>query len=427
MKVMLVSVGGSTAPIIFSIRQADPDRLIFFVSKGSREKLPEILQAFAGEKPALLNHETVLTVDEQDVGESVKELLISVPIAMKKLGITDRMWPDIVDYTGGTKTMSAALVWASSKFPTHLSYVGTQYKDGRTKDGLGIVLDNRESLYIQENPWNKMSYFDLLDGMRLFNRSLFSNSFEILKAASEKTDDPEFKRILEVLADIMNALHCWDIFDHKKAAHLIVKNLQPMKDLSDTPRPYLPPLKPFFDKIQELHPFLNEITKEQLSWNSIHDLLANALRRAEIENKYEDAVARVYAAFEKLAKYQLKKTYGIDNSAASPEQIPESLRQDFMKKYLFSKIAKDKSSSECLRFPLQASFAVLKELGDPFGIRFFEREKDITAHLEARNSSILAHGCTPVDKEKFRLLFDDIMTVLKIGREELPSFPHFEI
>lgn len=52
------------------------------------------------------------------------------------------------------------------------------------------------------------------------------------------------------------------------------------------------------------------------------DLLANAVRRAEMEFKYDDAVARFYIAAEKLTKTRLQVAHDIDNSDADPDVIP---------------------------------------------------------------------------------------------------------
>ncbi len=83
------------------------------------------------------------------------------------------------------------------------------------------------------------------------------------------------------------------------------------------------------EKVEEHLSFLNEIkagNKEFL----IYDLLGSAKRCADLEKKYDDAVARLYRVLEKIAQVALEKR-GINDSDVKPEQIPEGLRDEFIR------------------------------------------------------------------------------------------------
>ena len=54
-----------------------------------------------------------------------------------------------------------------------------------------------------------------------------------------------------------------------------------------------------------------------------YDLIANARRRAEFENKYDDAVARLYRSMEAIAHYQLKSCHDINSSDVSEKLLPD--------------------------------------------------------------------------------------------------------
>lgn len=130
-KVLLVTVGGSFQPIVTSIRTLQPDRVIFLCSDGDK-----------GSKVQVIGEGTPCEVRR---GAEVVESLPNIPT---QLGLDDRFQPErdliliqnpddlsecyrlasakinalqqesanneiIADYTGGTKTMSAALVLAS--------------------------------------------------------------------------------------------------------------------------------------------------------------------------------------------------------------------------------------------------------------------------------------------------------------------------
>jgi hypothetical protein len=152
-------------------------------------------------------------------------------------------------------------------------------------------------------------------------------------------------------------------------------------------------------------------------------LLANALRRAEMEQKYEDASARCYAAIEKFGKYMLNLKFGINNNAAQPEQIPAFLREEYVSRYLFRFDENDGSVTEKLRFGLAATYKLLAALDHVLGKRYIEREKVIQNHLESRNHSILAHGIDPVSRHEFEALFDDALYLLNLDRDNIARFP----
>src|SRR6266516_658583 len=149
---LLISVGGAPGPIVYSIRRNQPECIIFFVSAASRrvvsgEILPQLLQ----DPGRLPDHEFIVTPDEQDLGLSTFVLMNEVPAALRRLNVTDVEWPQLVDYTGGTKTMSASVVWASSRYPCVMSYIGAADAGGRTREGLGTVVDGREVCILRQN------------------------------------------------------------------------------------------------------------------------------------------------------------------------------------------------------------------------------------------------------------------------------------
>ncbi len=107
----------------------------------------------------------------------------------------------------------------------------------------------------------------------------------------------------------------------------------------------------------------------------ILDVLANAMRRGEIEHRYDDAVARLYAAIEAIARYRLSDIYGIDNSGALPGQIPEDLREEYVQRYGGG------DTGDPLRFGLWPSYLLLTSLGDEVGTRFADSKQDFESLL----------------------------------------------
>ncbi|HBM15072.1 MAG TPA: TIGR02710 family CRISPR-associated protein [Lentisphaeria bacterium] len=423
MKILLISVGGNQEPVIFSIMNNKPDKIIFFVSEGTREKVTkDIIPAVFKESNQIPDFEIIKTPDEQDVGICVKTLLSSVPKAMRKLNIYDRLWPDIVDYTGGTKTLSSSLVWASAKYPCKLSYIGSKDSSGRSKDGLGIVQTGREYLLLIENPWDKIAYFEVESAMLLFNKCQYASSASILRSIVEKISDERLKVLVSSLCEVVEGYAAWDAFDHFKARRLLESNREKLTSFTDLEQILIPGLKPFIEQMIENIEFLRSLNPNKLSWPILYDLLANSARRAFIERKYEDASARCYAVIEKIAKYELQKTYGINTSNASPELLPEAIRSDYIKKYSIKQL----DGSEKIQFGAIAAYEILSVLNNTYGKRF-NSIANIRPHLTERNQSILAHGIQPMDKAKFDNLFLDALKILNISENELIKFPTFSL
>lgn len=419
---MLISVGGAPAPIIKSIEENKPQRIIFFTSQGSynsvtQDILPEI-NKIIGIIPL---HEIVVTPDFQDVGESAFSLLQNVPIALTKLG-SKLNWPEIVDYTGGTKSMSAAMVWASSRFSCQFSYIGSDAPASRTKGGLGVVVNGNEKCLIRENPWNAIAYYDVRHAVTLFNNGMYSNAVAALQSVIEKVTHPDRMRVLLLVQQIWTAYQAWDNFDHLTAIKKFNNTAQSLLDIAPQEEVLWQGITLFSEKSLECFNSLKDIitgNPNELTYGKIYDLQANALRRAELEHKYEDATARCYAAVEKYGKYVLKRKYDIDNSNCRLEQIPESLYVEYKNKYSSA------DQSDYLRFGLQATFTLLAELGNTVGTRYLELKNELEKLLALRNNSILGHGSVPINKENFNKLFNVSLQLMDIEKSELTKFPQF--
>jgi len=416
---MLLSLGGSPAPIITSILQARPASIIFFVSLGTYQDVTRtILPAIMGSLGGIPPHEIVRTPDEQDLGQSTFALLREVPAAMHKMQAAGD-WPELVDFTGGTKVMSAAVVWASSRYPCRFSYVGSNTPDARSKGGLGIVIDGNERCLITANPWNELAWFEINDAVALFNAGQYANATRQIKAVAGKVTDPVHKRLINLMGELWDAYTQWDVFNHQRAIGCFKNALIPLKDLAHQGELLIPGLTAFVEGSEECYLRLQGIMRNQrqdLSWELIHDLVANAGRRLHLENKNEDATARLYAAIEKTGKHALKLRHGIDNSKCRPEQLPEHLQAEYTRKYLDAK-------SKVLKFGLQATFDLLIALQDPIATQYQAVREQLEKLLPLRNDSILGHGTTPISSENCLNLLNLTLALLGLTETDLTHFP----
>ncbi len=411
-KALLISVGGSPSPIIKSINRFKPQYIIFFASKGSESMISQIRRNITYDYKA---DDKIVVNDGEDLTASYSVLREKLPEILKRWRIKPSQL--LVDYTGGTKSMSAAMVLSTIDNCRKYIYIGGKK---RTKQGLGIVIEGEERTLILTNPWNRYAVELKKQATFLFNQCHFDICVQVLSKAEKMVDKSE-KRYYRMWKEIVEGYAYWDKFMHKVAKNKLYRGKSEMGILVGAQ----PELKRFLRQLSKNCKFLSEMDDKKL----FLDLLANAKRRAEVERKYDDAVARLYRALEKLAQMELKNL-GINTSNVKETQIPETIREEFVKKYK----TKDKDGKEVIRLGLFADYKLLKELNHPLGDKFFEvrngeekTQKDIEAVLNVRNNSILAHGDVPVKAEHYHRLFQKILEFSNTKESDIPVFPQIEI
>jgi CRISPR-associated protein (TIGR02710 family) len=134
----------------------------------------------------------------------------------------------------------------------------------------------------------------------------------------------------------------------------------------------------------------------------VEDLLLNAERRATQE-RFDDAVGRLYRAMELTAQLLLKLAVtdqvgpdGIETAAVALDRLPAAI-QPRWREVAASK-ANGKQGSK-LEIGLTDAFDLLADLGHPTGQRWREQRSMLIATLRTRNHSLFAHGFAPVGYE----------------------------
>lgn len=425
-KALIVSVGGSPAPVIFSLNRNRPEYVIYFTSRGSRKEVREKIEPELEFKPR--DHEILVTPDEQNLEASVAELLREIPRLLDLWGLS---FSDLVgDYTGGTKSMSAALVLALAERGCPYSYVGGK---SRSKDGLGVVQDGHESMLFHINPWDALAVGPCRDAQLLFNRCRFMSVRDLAARTAARTD--RHRPFFEALQHLAEGYYDWDNFNHARALQLLKRGESQLRNYAAaSPQAGV---RRFHEAVAANLPLLEGITQElgRLVKSNpgkkdkaesvgdtsllVMDLIANAIRRAEIEFKYDDAVTRLYSAVEKLAKHRLLVAYGINNSAVDLAKIPEALHGEL------ESCANAREGGK-IQIPLHKSYELLADLGDPLGTTYMAQAEELRKVLGVRNMSLLAHGFTPVSEETYRKLLAIALDFLGLTVEELPRLPKLD-
>lgn len=408
-KAVVLSVGGSAAPIIASLNAQQPEYVCFFVSAASRAAIEaEIL-------PGLIyrprHHDWIETPSAEDLLACYGALHREIPRLAEKWRVSLAEW--VADYTGGTKTMSVALGLATIQAVGRYSYVGGTE---RTKDGLGVVVDGKERILHLSNPWDALAVIARQRASLLFSRGRYEAAAEEYEAIADRMSEAE-RRVYQAFVLLCRGYAAWDRFAHGVAQESLSRALRTLE-------PYAagmndPALTALVTTASGQARLLVGLRGKEGAELRVADLIANARRRGDLEARYDDAVARLYSGLEMSARSALELRHGIRASHVLPAQVPPSLREEYQRQY-----GKTTGDGGCfLKLPHYAAFRLLAELKDDLAVRYFAREQEVKAVLDQRNSSILAHGDKPVGEKVYRELLPLVCGVVGVAVKNLPQFP----
>lgn len=405
--IFVCTVGGSPAPIIFSLQQHAPGHVLFVCSASSASAVTEqILPALPDSGRQLVSTVEVLH-NEQDLLACVRDIRAAVERARTAWRMPSASL--LADFTGGTKVMSAALVLALMEYDVSFTYIGGGQ---RSKQGLGTVIDGEERVMQLANPWDVLAFSPVQQLADAFNSCQFVMAARLAADLAAKSDQCAFFQALALLCEGYAA---WDGFDYSKAQALFPEALSQLAAAAPAR------LSAFLDCARENGTALHAAAADLAACEQhrspcpayLRDLAANALRR-EQQGRYDDAVARCYCLLEKAARTELACRFGIDTSNVRLDQLPE----DFCREAPLAV-----SHDGRIKLPLFRAYRLLAWLHNPLGQTFMEHQDQLAAVLAARNSSLLAHGFSPVSASLCKELRMLVLQFLHLDESSLPSFP----
>jgi CRISPR-associated protein (TIGR02710 family) len=347
-----------------------------------------------------------------------------------------------IDFTGGTKAMSAAASMAGAVIDIQLIYIGTNdYLVDFRKPRPGS-----ETLYYISNPYEVFGDFEIEKALHLFEQYNYAGAKERLSVLKEKVPDPIIRQQLDFIYYLAGMYEYWDSLDFSKAYHasdyLIRmlerdKKLNPQYILMD----YLDILK---QQRQVLYPLskIREQMKEKGAVEVFQDveyivplmftMLQNSFIR-EKQEKYDSATLLLYRLLEMIEQRRLS-LYRIDVSKADFLEIKYPLER-------FTEL-KGKTKEQCLEwYTKEMSFMKQKIFGKPGGKYLPEQislldgyihlavlrddimtgeEKEPVVMLKRlrsavylRNNSIFAHGLSPVSTLDFQKFKDYVVNLFQ--------------
>lgn len=393
--VLALTVGGSANPLVRSINEYKPEKVLFFVTDKSRQQVVENVDAQGSiiSRTHLAESAHVLvTVTDLDNLSGCAEEMTEAMLAAAKQAPQARL---IADYTGGTKTMSAALVTVALKLHWEISLVhGKRTNLIRTLNGTEIAqLIQTAPLYLARALESARTMFNLRQYEAVEN--LLSS---VLHEAPVSSEDAELAIVMA------RAFAAWDKFNHSQAL-----------DILRTEKKHLPHYARCLAQLTGE----GQVTHYEKVW----DLLRNAERRAE-QGHYDDAVLCLYRALEMFAQIRLRIHYDISTDDINLNKLPKLARIAF--NWQSSQKRKKITAS------FYDSYNLLKNLDDPIGPIYESWEKKIKDLLNQRNRSILAHGEQPVGQDMWeradsltRDFLSEAAAVIEVSTD-WPQFPTWE-
>lgn len=432
-KILIITVGGSHKPVVKSIEQNQPDFVYFICSDDSSKTKGSYITVigegnvcggnfYKNEPPNERN--IVIQTDLDD--ENYEVVRIQDPDNINDcfnhcLDIIDRTILEsksnkvIIDYTGGTKSMSSALILAASNYPDiKISLVaGDRNNLQKTIDGteqLSLISVNKA--YLNQYLLRVEAFFE--------RRDYDSVTFTLEKLTSNYADIPQdIRSKINTYISKSKFFSHWDKFEHKEA----YKSLH-SKELKVEYKNYIDALRRIVvarSKMDDMF-IIDDIgltsTLPVTGFEIVQDLILNAKRKAQNDN-FDDATARIYRALEVFVQVYLKNKYDIFTSDIDLDKLPDG---DFKNKLKLN------TDNKKIQTGLTRSYEMLGILdgNDVVFRRYEENKQSLLQVLQARNNSILAHGFQSIDRSKFKdvkkYAVDDFLMPLIVPELEKTSF-----
>jgi len=397
-RAMIITIGTGREVengISYSIQRLNPDKICFICSEKSKPTIDKVLNIIDVPKKELLIKEFNEINDVERLFDKYIQIIDEVlALGFKNSDVT-------IDFTSGTKAMSSALVAAAIfKQINDISYVyGERGPDGRVMSGTERI-NILSPIAIFTN--QKINLFK-----RFFNEYQYENALAVF---NDKIIHFKYKSDINLLSKLAHAYSLWDKFQFEKSLN-IFKEIQEIKNekyiKEATLKGNIKLLKGLSSKDA---PF--NIKGEFL----IKELWSNAKRRFK-ENKFDDAVARLYRLLELIGQVEIYKSFKVLTKEFPYSKIPKSLQLQFEKR------VEEKGN---LAIALFDTYEILAAHNNNLGSIWKENQLDIKKVLSFRNQSILAHGLTPVSKEHY-LKFELLVSKFIKNPTAINNFPKFEI
>ena len=436
---MVVSVGTSYEPIVLDIQLLKPGKLLFLYTEESERTMEKVI-AYCGLSPLRYDKSIVSETDPMDIYREIKSFYL-------RSGKPGKMY---IDFTGGTKAMSAAAALAGAMIDVQMVYCSTDdYLVDFRKPNPGS-----ERLMYIENPLAVFGELEIEKAFELFDKHNFAGAKKKFSILKESLPDPSLRQQLGFVYLLAQAYEAWDALDFIPARESMVQLQCEIERDRKLHRDYL--LMDFSRHIDRQRAMLEQLGRipqlqEELNMQAIladgdilHTLALTIYQNAktrEQQEKYDMATLLLYRLLEMMSQRRLSCN-GIFPSRPDYQKVeynlakyPELMAMDNEKQQgwlldRYRKISEAVFRKEPDRFlpsPIASldGFILLAALGDPLVgngklIDAVPMIKRLRSMVYLRNNSIFAHGLGPVnhhDFVKFRsFVFDIFKTFCRVEK-----------
>ncbi|WP_208029180.1 TIGR02710 family CRISPR-associated CARF protein [Rhabdothermincola sediminis] len=429
MKLLVLSVGGSPEPLRTAIRTRKPERVVFLCSQQSetvaRQLMAELGLAEEPEPGKQGARCVTAPVDHLDAVYETTRTAIDDECAAARSAIEIEG-----DYTGGSKSMTVGLALAV------LDAGGSLLVTTGPRPDLTKVTTGQNTRRVQLEALQVRRLEEILIPQALA-RFAYRDAAEVVRRVlSEAVLSTEHTDRLDKVANLCQAFDAWDRWDLAQAYQLLdqlggpyTTYLLALKRLiraahvlrSDLPAGQEPP------KHVELDGHTIDCGLPVHGFEPVEDLLANAARRAA-DSRFDDAVGRLYRAFELTAQIALWRGFGIRTGDVDVERVRVWLpaeadrldanrdRQDKVRLAavqaweLLAGLAAAASGTAMGHgaTPTEGTDPTLVDLATAYA----ERREVLLGALATRNQSLFAHGFDPISEPEYDRVLDTIGTLL---------------
>jgi CRISPR-associated protein (TIGR02710 family) len=402
--ILLVVTVGNLEPLAAVLRARGYSQVCYICSQQSRASLD------SAPFPATLENTFVLP-DPEDFRSVVERIRRDVaPV----VAAWQAAFPDgevVVDFTGGTKCMTAAAALVARRWKCRFQYIGGE----RAGSPVGVVLSGKEKALVSPNPWTALGYQAAEQAITIFDGGSPAAARLFLEEPIHRAE-AEVRQALTALHKVFTGYAEWDRFDHAAAREAFASALE-----------VLPHLEPIFSPAAVLRlravmdrdaAYLGKLlAAEKGGEYLVLDLIANAYRRMH-ERRHDDAVARLYRATEALAQVRLRADHGVEDTESVPAaSVPEQH---------YGAFSRGVRKGRLYLTGLHDSYRLLRIWDNPAGARFQESVlSGNKSPLRARNKSILAHGYKPLEFHSADELLVAVLELAGVHIRDLPMFPKF--
>lgn len=378
-----------------TITKIYPHHVVFFASDKSKHTIDYIEDLFKKDNDEFISGEDyqIVQLEAIDDFNACFEIFES-KVWDFKYSESPNDYQIIMDYTSGTKTMSAAMACCGMFYRTDLISIGGDRSSGEVSAGTELI--NYQNLY---------KIYDRLVLVRSrhnFNSYRFRECIEILGYIVDLSIHKE-----SFLA-LCEGYYAWDIMEFEAAYNYLRQvNANHIEVVE---------IKKILKKnLNALGIIVNSRSENLKNCYILASLINNSIRRAE-EYKYDDAIARLYRSFELIAQIRLTK-HGIKSSDVDVSLLNEN----GVSKEFIEDLEKTREDGK-IRIGLIKDFLLLNELNDDLGKIYIENENRIKNLTQKRNNSILAHGLDSQSKQDFDDFLDVVILLARKLDKDMGKF-----